>query len=265
MKLILVLAALLSFAQSSHAGQAMILDQAYAEDPTGKLTFAQARKLPLTPFTGTLLKGYTASTIWVRARMALPEGADDLFLTVEPQFIDEIALYNPRQPQAPPAFTGDRHPDQRPDHLWHGNIFHLYQPSSEYWLRIRTTSTIIVKLNLVDEKALHQQARGANRTQDIYVGILIVFLLWAAVMAATQRAERVVLAFFAQQFSSLLMSLSYYGYLRQWFAGWPHTNFFDFTTSFLLITTTAATMNFHYALIATNDPRNKHINWLKGI
>jgi two-component system, sensor histidine kinase LadS len=263
--IITAFALLLSFANAAQADQAVITDQAYAEDTTAKLDFAQARKLPLTPFTGTLLKGYTASAIWVRIRVSTTRTNEPLFLTSDPQFIDEIALHNSREPRAPPAISGDRHPDPKAELPWNGNIIRLPQQSTtqEYWLRVRSTSAMILKLEAIHRDELPNRYIAVNRMQDTYTGILLVILLMVAGILIQQRGERVLLAFFLQQLTSLLMSLSYFGYLRKWFADWPHAHWFDFTTSFLIIAITAATIHFHQALLASNWRSEKHLTPLK--
>jgi signal transduction histidine kinase len=258
---------LISFANAAHAEKAVIQDQAYAEDPTGKLDFAKARKLPLTPFTGTLLKGYTASAMWVRIRVSAPNSTEPLFLSVDPQFIDEIALYDPLQPRAPPVITGDRYPHPRDMPLWHSNLLRLHQqlPVQEYWLRVRATSAVMMEMKLLHPDEIPVQYRAIHQVQDTYTGVLLVVLLWTAIMLLRQRGEAVLLAFFGQQLTSLLMSLSYFGQLRQWFGHGPHAHWFDFTTSFLIIAITAATVHFHHTLLASNWPNNKHLKLLKMI
>ena len=262
---ILALALLLPLARPSHADQAMILDQAYAEDASANLTFSQARNLTLTPFTGTLLKGYTAAAIWVRLRVAKTGGENKVYLTIEPQFLDEIALYDPRSPDARPILTGDRQPGAAFNINWHGNVFRLLQeaPQQEYWLRIRSTSAIIVNLKANLHDAMHVKANAADHLQDLYNGILLVFLLWSAGIMITRRGDRVVAAFFIQQLSSFLMSLSYFGYLRSWLSHWPGAGIFDFTTSFFIIATTAATVHFHYVLLATSRPNPRLLKLLE--
>jgi two-component system, sensor histidine kinase LadS len=258
-------ALLLSLANTAQAETAMITHQAYAEDPSAELDFAQARKLPLSPFTGTLLKGYTASAIWVRIRVSTTSTSEPLFLSVDPQLIDEIALYDPRQPRAPPAITGDRHPYPLAAVPWNGNLFRLPQQlaDQEYWLRARTSGTMMLKLKAIHPDELASQYSAVNRTQDTYTGILLVILFMAAAMLITQPDKTVLRAFFMQQLISLLMSISYFGYLRNWFAGWPHAYWFDFTTSFLVISITAATLHFHYVLLASNWRSEKHLKLLK--
>ena len=262
-----IFALLLSFANAAHADKAMIQDQAYAEDTTAELDFAQARKLPLTAFTGTLLKGYTASAIWVRFRVTTTNAEEPLFLSVDPQFIDEIALYDPRQPRAPPVITGDRHPFPRAELPWNGNLSRLHQQSTdqEYWLRVRSTSAVFLKLKAIHRDELPSQYSAINRMQDIYTGVLLVILLWAASKLLTPHDKPVLLAFLVQQLTSLLMSLSYFGYLRKWFADWSQAHWFDNTTSFLIIATTAATLHFHYELIASNEYQKVPPNLLRWV
>lgn len=264
---IIAFALLLSFANAAHPEKAAIHDQAYAEDPSAQLDFAEARKLPLTAFTGTLLKGYTASAIWVRIRITTTNTDEPLFLSVDPQFIDEIALYDPRQPKAPPVITGDRYPDLRAVPLWHGNLLRLHQqsPEQEYWLRVRSTSAVMMDMKLIHGDDIPLQYSAINHVQDTYTGVLLVILLWAAITLVRQRGEPVLRAFFVQQLISLLMSLSYFGHLRQWFVGWPYAHWFDFTTSFLIISITAATLHFHHALLASNWPNDKHLKLLKMV
>lgn len=237
----------------------MILDQAYAEDASANLTFSQARNLALTPFTGRLLKGYTASAIWVRVRIAKPSGTPEAFLYVGPQVLDEVALFDPSRPHAPPLMNGDRHPKHDVESGMAGNLFALNfdGPQKEYWLRIRTTSTMAPSLRVFSHASLHLQSQTINQFQNIYTGMTIAFVMWSAGMFATRRGDRIIFTFLSLQLMGLSAAFSYLGYFRLWFSHWSGAALFDGTSSFLIAATTSCSHWFHHEFLKTCKPDDR--------
>lgn len=85
-----------------------ILERAWLEDSTNRLGPDQVSAMTWTPYSGALRRGYTASTTWLRLKIAAPDlrsqrnpdRARQLVLRMMPGHLDEIALFDPRFPES---------------------------------------------------------------------------------------------------------------------------------------------------------------------
>ena len=114
-KFISIVFCLLLSLSTQASAQDLILEQAYLEDPSNAMTWQKVQKQTPTAYSGLFSKGYSASTFWLRlkiAGVADPAEVGKLIVRLEPTYVDEVQLFDPLEPQRSQRFVGDRH-DQR--------------------------------------------------------------------------------------------------------------------------------------------------------
>lgn len=142
--------------------QDWIVEQAYLEDASNAMTWQQVQQQTPTTYSGLFSKGYSASTFWLRLKIAGTAKAAEagkLILRLEPTYVDEVQLFDPMEPLRTQRFVGDRH-DQRQAE-YRSLVFNFVVPASEapryVWLRLKTTSTnllLVRALSFSDEQSL---------------------------------------------------------------------------------------------------------------
>ena len=237
------LTALWVCAASVHTAHAQdhITERAWLEDPSGQLTWAQAQQLPAQAFEGVLNRGYGTGVLWLRLRIepqrrsvasSFPSaasadaprlGVQDLVLRVRPAYLDEITLFDPllagEAGDGVAGVAGDRyHP--RLDALQGADFLlpiALGSAPRDVWLRLSTTSTRQIYVSALLPHDLSAQTARESLVASLYVGVVLVLLLWGLAASVLQQAG-VMRAFALMQFTSLLFGLSTLGILRVF---WP--------------------------------------------
>lgn len=215
---------------TSALAQGFVTESAWMEDPSNSLTWEEVQRLehPLTPYKGVLSRGFGSSTIWIRLRLDPQvqnptQAKERLVMRIRPVYLDEITLYDPLHPEGPVGVTGDlTHPRS---HEFEGLDFMLAfergsQPR-ELWLRLKSTSTRQISIQVVTSDELTRQVHAEELLFALYVGVIIVFMAWAFVHWMFS-LEALVGAFAMAQFCALVYALCALGYARTfWPAAWP--------------------------------------------
>ena len=195
-----------------------ILERAYVVDDSARLSLDEVRRMPAQTYEGVLSRGFTDAATWIRITVAPVQTArpdEKLLVRVRPGFLDEVRLFDPLDTSGKPRVTGDR-TDWRESEfksLNHGFLVPAAHQPRDIWLRLKTTSTslIYVEVMTLDE------AQQANRLQEIIyglmVGTLVMFFLWAALQWSLRR-DTLMAAFTASQVAAVLHALMYIGYAR---------------------------------------------------
>ena len=101
-----------------HAAPSQIVEQAFVPDPSGQMTFDEARQQPQQPYTGVLKRSMETSVVWVRLRIAPPIGAlasGSERLRIIPAWNHSLSLYDPLQRDAAGQFIRlDGRPSKTP-------------------------------------------------------------------------------------------------------------------------------------------------------
>lgn len=229
-----------------------VREVAFLEDASGEMAFAQVLESEPTVYKGLLSCGYTASSWWVRVTLGVPPKPAPLVLSVWPQFLDEIALFDPQNPSAAPVFGGDSHAPNPTEALSLLTTFTLPQTAVEgrqYWLRIRSTSSVLVELSAYPVGQNHAASGKVDFFNSLYIGFLLCSVIWAATLAFVQKDTLVWVFAIKQVFHFVQFSLLF-GYVRFWFPEWAVSGWLDLATSLAAVTLGAWAIWFHYLFLS---------------
>lgn len=92
----------LTVTPSARAGD-LVSAQAFFEDRSGAMSFAEVQRQAFTPYAGVFSRGYSASTFWfrltidpARARGPAPvAAADRLVMRIRPPYLREVEFFDP--------------------------------------------------------------------------------------------------------------------------------------------------------------------------
>ena len=243
-----------------------ILSKAYLEDPTGRMEFSDVTKAALIPYEGMLTKGFTASVFWFRLELRKPAEADELFLLIRPQYVDDITGIDPDDLDAPPQRVGDRFWPNKSHYesLSYTIKVPVAQERKIYWLRVESTSTMLVDIEAFPFNEMLRTNRNYEFYMGIYTGVLIFLTLWAIAFALVKR-EQILVLFAAYQISNLFVNFCLYGYFRRWFLGALEPLQIDLITSFSVLTIVFVASIFYYRLFRINQVKRVFLLGLIGI
>jgi signal transduction histidine kinase len=239
-----------------------VVARAWLDDPDGALSPQEASGHGWTPFSGTLTRGYTTSSTWLRLRIdpaaaGPPALAEDrrLVLVVMPGHLDEVAVYRADRLSEPPVLLGDAHPlpATRQALLSHSVALDGSTAPFELLLRLRTQST-----HSIDVHALRwDEAREQNLRQHVLVFGLLVFIAMVVVWAATvwlQHRDPLIGLFIGHEVAALLLALLLPGVLRLYGPAWL-VPALDRLTSLVIPLNTLVAALFHARLLGDLDVR----------
>ncbi|NEX22787.1 hypothetical protein G3480_21195 [Thiorhodococcus mannitoliphagus] len=133
--------------------------------------------------------GYTRDVHWLRFRLYPPpldtQGQRHLLLTIQPPFLDDLRLYLPRQPDAPPdGFAlregGDRLAFAAREYPYRAFAYEVIFPDDQpltLYLRLQTTSSSWVSLAVMPAHQLAGQATGETLLLALTFGLLLAGIL----------------------------------------------------------------------------------------
>lgn len=235
------------------SAQDLILEQSYLEDPSNAMTWQQVQEQTPTPYSGLFSKGYSASTFWLRLKIAgtaTPTEAGKLILRLEPTYVDEVQLFDPLEPTRTQRFVGDRH-DQRQAE-YRSLVFNFVVPTSEapryLWLRLKTTSTnllLVRALSFSDEQSLDQKYQAIT---SMAFALVFLYFLWGLVTWLVHR-DPLLGIFSVKQGVSVAYMAAYVGYFRLFLGELVAPAYLDYLTSALVLSATFTAVYFHYAFL----------------
>ena len=251
--------------------QDLVSERSYFEDPGSLLQLNDVQAADAAGrfkrYTGILNRGYSASAFWIKLNIqpggsAEPhplfntaQSVEQLILRIRPNYLDEIALYDPLDPQPGPRFTGDRHAlaDAPYRSLNHNFVIPAAPQARVIWLRLKTRSSSLMDVQVRP----FSQTIALDRQQDllygVFIGSLLMFLAWAVVHWLTYK-ERVVGVLAINQLLALLFSLSVLGYFRLAFTGLVPPAWIDQTTSVLALCAAATALYFNTLFLSEFKP-----------
>ena len=228
----------------------LVREVAFVEDKGGQLSFAEVLTREPLVYEGLLSCGYSPSSWWVRVTLAPTQSPLPVVLHAWPQFLDELALFDPLEPFAPPRLAGDRRIAEPGNTAAFGHSFNLAALMGEprqYWLRVRSESSVLLSLSALPLGGVDAVGRRADLFNDLFVGFLICTIAWAAVAATTQ-SDRLLWAFLLKQFVHLSYFVFLMGYARVWFAGVLQPEAVNQLTNVFVLSVGAGSLWFHYLL-----------------
>lgn len=217
--LCIVLLCLGAAASAGAAATDHIVSQAWFEDTTGRMSWAEVRQQAMTPFSGVLARGYGKAPIWVRLRIdpsASGTPADEsLYLRIRPAYLDDLVLYDAAQQPSRQGPIGDRYPISIQSA--HSTRFTFSLPAGsaprDIWLRLETTSTRMARFEVLNGMDLAVSNGILDMAGSFYLGLLGLFILWGVIQLVL-RPEPLVACFVAHQATALVFGGSTLGYTR---------------------------------------------------
>lgn len=270
-RLAAVLAWLLLAPALAQAG-VRITGQAWLADPGGSLTLAQVRAQGeggpggWRPYAGILNQGYGRGAYWIRLRVAPdgqpPDGGDPRWvLRIRTALLDEVALFDPLAAEPAtgairPLYTGDRH-------RWGAGGYRALDlgfaiPASaqprELWLRVRSSSAYTVHVQAQTWEQAQQAQRGRELLQGLFLSLMLMFAVWAALQAVFYR-DRLLALFALQQSAVLLYAASFFGYWRVLLDGRLSPAGIDQLSTWFVLLLVGGSYGFHLRLLREFRPQ----------
>jgi signal transduction histidine kinase len=231
--LLLLLLTPLAYAQQvrAHDGQTNALpiqEASLLRDDGGHLQISDVARLPDTafqPVNAPLSLGFTRDAAWLRFTLDLPAaGPERWLLEAAPPYLDEVTLFTPR---ADGGFDAQYQGDMRPFSaraLPHRNfIFRI--PRAEtgphtYYLRVRTTSTLQLRLRLWQDAGLLSRVGLDNALYGGSVGMALLVIGFNLIFWRWLR-DRLYVGYAAYVAASVLSYAMISGYGQILLPDWP--------------------------------------------
>ncbi len=241
----------------------LVVEQAWLDDPGGRLTWEQVRQSPdmFQPYKGVLSRGFGSSTIWIRVRIDPHRHAasvldpDRLILRLRPVYLDRIEIYDPIQTRQPAYVTGDHfHPKEQ---AIPGLDFMIPiargESARDLWVKVQSTSTRQISIQALELDELNSRVHQQELLYALYIGVIIVFLAWGCVHWLFS-LDRLVGAFSVAQFCALVYALCGLGYTRVFWPSHLSAHWLDTLTSLFSILAVSSAVLFHILHVREFQP-----------
>ena len=250
----------------------VVTQRAYLEDPSNQMTLQEVQAQTLTPFTGVLTRGFSASAFWIRLSVpAAPAQATELFgqhhlVRVLPHYLDEIALYDPALGDVQPRFAGDRHASDSAGYtsLNHNFVIERSNQARDIWLRLKTNSSNSISIKVLPI----EEALVLDQKQDVGTGLiiaaLILFWMWSLVYWWRSREPLAVALVISQGFS-VLYATTLWGYWRVWFGDALSPEVIDALSVLFIVSSGNAFLWFHIRFLAEFEPSKWGLRLLRVV
>lgn len=196
----------------------LIQSQAHWIDVSGEAKIEQVTQSPFEPFQHLLAKGYSKHPIWIKvsykkADKNTEQDQEELVLRILPTYLDEITLYQRVGQQWISSTTGDRYPFADRDNQHTALSFNLHPQAEEViYLRLQTTSTSLMSLEVVTQKHFSQLEGRRDTLLGIYFGSLIILMLISTTIGwLSKQIHWRLFALF--EFAELLYATAFTGYM----------------------------------------------------
>ena len=221
---VLIIASLFFWCQSSFSKNNYIVEQSFFEDKSGQLSFDQVRDQPYKKIDQMLFNGYGNFPIWIKLKIdpALHHQSASqiaahtrLILRISPTYLDHIELFDPAEPSTLPRQLGDHFSWKNNEHSSLNFTFEIprgVQPR-EIWLRVKTTSTQMMKVEALDEKSFDVVEKIQELIFAIWLGLLVVIFVWSFGIWVVDR-DKLVGNFVINQLAVIFHATVIMGYFR---------------------------------------------------
>lgn len=254
----------------AQAGE-IITARAWVEDPTGKMTLAQVKQAPQTPFENAYFtQGFSSSTFWLRIRIDPRNVSKDaydneLVVRISPAMQDQIQLFDPLDQKNTPRFTGDYF-DWANDEYRSLNLNFVIPIGDEprdIWLKLNTHQSTMTMVEVMTM----EEARAADRRQEfftmIYFALLIVCMGWGILSYFTQR-DFLIRIYIWREVAAISYALVVLGYFRIFTSGWLSASHLDAVSNYIVFVFVAYVIWFDSWLISEFKPNVWFIRLLRA-
>lgn len=220
---LLLLLIFMSLAPDAQADETRLLSQAYWVDEDGLATLRDVMKAPFQEFQGSLTKGYSKATIWLRLRISGAHSLEPQALIVRPAFLRRIELYDPSVTSGDlgsvPRVSGRDADLNDTNHIGLDNGFIIAASAEprDVFLRITTTTSLTAEVSLTTLSEADRISRMRAGAMSVYFAFLLAFCLWGCVNWSVRR-EAIYGLFVLRLVFSILHIFVVLGPLRYFFA-----------------------------------------------
>lgn len=240
-----------------------ILERAYVVDEAGTLSLEQVRQMPAQRYEGPLGRGFTESATWIRITvepvpMARP--GEMLVVRVRPVYLDEIRLFDPLDTSGVTRVAGDSTDWYASEFksLNHGFLIPAADAPRDIWLRLKTTSTSLIHVQVLTLDEAQQANRMQEMVYGLMMGTLLLFFLWA-VLQWSLRRETLMAVFTVSQLAAAAYAMVYVGYARMLGADYFSATAIEGFSCIVYCAYVLIGLIFHYFLLREFKP------WLPGL
>ena len=216
LRALMLLAMLLFSFPAMCAESANPIVTSFVEDPSGTMTLDQVRQEQATPYRGFLSKGFTKSAFWIRVETSNCPLKEPVALSFRPHYIEEVALLDPASGKEIQVL-GISQPSPEGLQMFRGNTF-LIQPQfqqNEYWLRVRSRTTVMVDVDLQPLSYALQLERQRDFIYALYLGLLCMLLMLGLVSVWHSKLAYARM-FPIYQLVTIVAAANIFGYVRLW-------------------------------------------------
>jgi two-component system, sensor histidine kinase LadS len=257
----LVWLGLCSWQVSANQGVDLIQSQAHWIDRSGQAVIEQVTQSPFESFEHLLAKGYSKHPIWIKVsyKKADKPNKEDLVLRILPTYLDEVTLYQRVGQRWVSSSTGDRYPFAERDNQNTALSFNLHpQAEDVIYLRLQTTSTSLMSLEVVTQKHFSQLEGRRDTLLGIYFGSLIILMLISTTIGWLSKQSHLRL-FALFEFAELLYATAFTGYMPRFILP-SHPLLMDLLFGVFVISHIFTGILFHRSLLKSLL-NHRIINW----
>lgn len=246
----------------ARASTGPLVEQAWVEDISASLSLAEVQQMPTRLFNGALSRGYGPGAVWIRlridpAQLKPDDGqADDpVVMRIRPVYLDDIQVFDPLAPGGLAGVLGDLHHPRRDGLQGTDFLLPLQRgvTARDVWLRLSSTSVRQIHISVLPMKDLHSASMPAYLLSSLYVGLVLLIVIWSSLNASLQR-DAMMSTFALKQAAALFYGLTSLGWLRAfWPADWP-AGWLDQLGSYASVLAVAVGVWFHVRFLAEYRP-----------
>jgi signal transduction histidine kinase len=264
-----VLFMVLMAADQSASAKDLVSTRAFVDDASGHMSLDEVKRQPASAFHGVLSRGFTPSATWLRLTVAgLPDAqpGDKLVVRIRPTYLDDIELHDPLDNSGRLRKSGDYYAwrDAEFKSLNHGFVIPASAQSRELWLRLKTTSSSFIHVEVMTP----DDAQYVNRLQEmlygLMMGLLLLFFLWAVLHWLMSR-EALMAMFSASQLMAIVYAVTAVGYNRLLLSGWLTASMIDTLANLIYCTYVFVGFSFHYVLLREFRPSRMLLRVFAGL
>ncbi len=258
---------------ASHATDDYIVASALYEDRSAVMTFDEVRSQTLVPAGTFISKGYSRSAFWLRLTIdptrtgtAAAGKQERLYVRVQPPYLDDVRLYDPANPVGHERVNGDHYPWSESEIPSVNFVFAIPAGSQQrdIWVRMRTTSTNMLRVQVLDEKSLGLAEKSQDSLAGIFLGLMLILILWPTMIWASDR-DLLSGLFVLKQGVIFLQALAVFGYWRMLVSSFLTPMQIDFTFSLFIVSFGLSSIIFHYFYFLQFEVRRWVTLWLQGL
>ncbi|MEY4557156.1 MAG: hypothetical protein RLY42_329 [Pseudomonadota bacterium] len=257
----LVWLGLCSWQVSANQGIDLIQSQAHWIDRSGQAVIEQVTQSSFESFEHLLAKGYSKHPIWIKVsyKKADKPNKEDLVLRILPTYLDEVTLYQRVGQRWVSSSTGDRYPFAERDNQNTALSFNIHpQAEDVIYLRLQTTSTSLMSLEVVTQKHFSQLEGRRDTLLGIYFGSLIILMLISTTIGWLSKQSHLRL-FALFEFAELLYATAFTGYMPRFILP-SHPLLMDLLFGVFVISHIFTGILFHRSLLKSLL-NHRIINW----